>query len=1590
MAGHSETVPSSSRYRIRAIRTKVRRRIRTPELERRERLKVSGSIIRDIRRSRRTSTGSLGIGVPRFGVWLMSTSLPAIFSTSLPTVIPTRSCKFYTLTLRTQGNELNDKFTFDANPLNHKIINDFTMEIDNSPNSNIEEVLSNVNKEGDLPSGVSAMMKVKINYPNGDYFEGEKDLNWKSMGPGEYRWYDGYTYKGEFFLSVPFGEGEYMDCLGVKRPGYFFRGYMISDPHGLDKLLEHLKTSPDFKRMKQGKEISSLETDDLELISDPELMKGSSIFKDFKVNYGLLYQDMMDAKIRMRNDMQNIRDGELDFEYNWTNKMRADIRQAKLKELDESGWNDKMIENPNLIRKDWIHDIKPKSIQAFETQQIFELVRDKDNDKFSRIYNKFGKEKLLHKLITSKDFSKKNMLMVAAELGHVQFFVDLLCALERSRDFHPKNLIKLLQTKDYEGNTIFDLLSIRGFDIEESEIFTVKVENKYKKEIKANNIDVDEEEKQEELEAKLKKEGKKGKKNKVMVKAHAKQDASRIDMDQDERKFLKISRDTGESFGNNRQTPWMNQEQFQDERIPKIFLDMIEAIKGHKGMTEDRQRRHLFVDDYINYKELNKMAEKSKEELKSTEVCFVSRRSVILFTLIEFMSQYNLTLDHVLRKKNYKNLNNPLHFSLFHGDLYTTLLLLRHKRQMMFWKNHKKQVPAQVIKSAGKNLYKAKAIFASILNEYTRHFNFKIIKKFLLEDLHQMKDDDKKNNFDVRVDKLVKRIHNELQSEEGTKKRLERDKKKRDKLKKEKAEEADQQPTLATEMKKESKKKKTKRQIKEMEEILSRNFFNYENVYLFNNNYILQSEELCKAYISHLKEKSRYSHLKKQYRVMKNYSFVEMPELEALQRNFLDFFKPGKSKGKLRNNYYICNQTQNILTWYVFIFGDAAIEPEIYERLSINPYKIVLDGKNIFHFMCENNSYSLLEKFISFYFDRCHWTAYDGTRETYAEWNKRTLVYKRYELFKQCLNIFTTEDHDTAAHICIYNHHYECLELLLNQNIDIDQMNLRGRSVRELLYSTSPYNMEAEMTLKPDDIGNMITESVKQDIFATCKQHSLAYEFIKGGKHAGIEKIVNRSVYQLDEDLTNVRDDVIQRLQTYSDDFQGAKIRFQEAVMFLNEIVEIQNLEKDEERKDRVKAIRQAYIDGIKYKEFDLQMNYNLITALEGNKFEFMEYLEIVKYLFKYEFIKEINNFKYSKRERLIKNKLLTILKKSSFRETVDPKIKDKFGMDQLLCIEIIVDPDVDIETIQENIVLSQIKNIRHKFMKYGGGMRIDLIKGHEYNLRKWYFFCPTKKIKWYILITPTEKLLTKIATDLQMRTYNMKEGYHTVYSVNSIDKGYLEPLRHHQKVQILMKLISEEFDIQSYIKKNLVTQFYPIHNYQERRAIYDMWSKNKSTIHFKDLKHTFNLNTDKNTLKFMSLISFYHGIQQGFYFGFFAFYNNFMFILAILGLFGIAISYIIALAMGGTTGNAFSNEVTIFYAPIAVGIWSTLFISFWKFRQAELSYSFDVMEEENVKQIRPIYKAEAIVDEGSFKISKKYKKRTFFIRFVSSLILTF
>ena len=1457
-----------------------------------------------------------------------------------------------------------------------------------------------------------------ISYPNGDTAEGARSISGVSFDSGSLRWAAGYSYEGNILFNQPWGVGCYKDCMGVKRAGYFFKGVRLASDCGLEAVRSHLEGR--LKPLLIGKRTVAMDENLIDIIFDADLFNGSDFMKYFstqitdktihiskeklhlKIDHLRIYNSIRASEMEQKRDLARIEDGEDDYSFKWARKVKSIVAlylikeqrrmKSMLRETDSDQQRRSEVQKGGAGgRKS--HNSPSSSQGDEEMEKSLNKLEDSDQEKKGLLPgSKNSRESSLKKIHPknhsegqgpqkSQDEEQEDQRAQRQQKGSKKDII-----LQKNNNFDqkihdqneaqkpqkeakneqidhnqesliletPKKLVSQ-STKFNLKNSKSEFLNMRRFkSIQAFYLKKVKIHRKYEwileaaKSKKISNLTKNriieyvkdsnltglklifdnytqnhpknvfkilqlENEKRQNL---LMIAGYFGHRQlfldilTLLTKLSFNENESSVEKSQIRRYLAKRDHE----FNNVMDLVCQKGYILEDDLFFSLKSeDGIEVINDVKRELFDT-RRALFSKKILGYNLLSeKIRELQIDQKGSGRLVFVTRRAICLTLLIEVAKKIE-KVDFFSQAVYKTKMNNPMHHTLFHADLHATITLLRYDKRMLVTRNQNRELPPDIIRWTGANYQKASAVFATVLREFTRNYNFEIIKKLF-------------GNKDEFLGDLVKKAG--IQHEEVIV-------------------------------------KLNKRRKSEILGILEKIEFDPNNVFLYHNNYILLSDDLCRNYVQIVKKYSHFRHMKAKHRMMKNYVFIQVSELEALQRNFLDYFgQEFTLEGREGLESEIRQTVKKILIWYVYIFGDVEINPRIYTLLKLNPFERITAGRNIFHFMCINNSYSMLKQFLAYFHERCHKRPLSTLRDRSREdWTKKAAELDLLEKFEKGLNLGSRDTQDTAGHFCVIHGNIQCLELLIDYGIDLEAANLRGRTIKEILeWKESSSSGTPQKIVSVDLIMKEYISYLKNSILYASKYHSISHEFA-GGDSDRLRKILNDNKFSLSLRDKGIKEAVRRLLGRASEEYNSSLEMKNKYLNFMKILLEKRNLDSEAKQEyiNELKGYYSSRSDSEVAEKFglDKEILYFLITQLEHQESGFLTKKNFLRVLLHGEVLSDITHFKQSQTEAITKKSFLRLLsspKRLNFAKPVPSNLKPSYSLQQLIAIEVNIKPN---ELVEDHFVVTQLRNIKDKYIAYDGGIEVEFLKGFPVTQG---YCCSKKSLKtWYILVSISDRLCRQVASDDLMDAFNINHGYRTTFSADGVDSDQLEPLRHFQKVLILVKLIKQEFDIDSLVANQIIKQYFLVHDYKKRKALSDSWRQNKWDLHFKD---AFTA-TRNATIKVLSLITFYHGIQQGFYFGFLAVYNN---NLMLLGVYGAILTV--------ASQFEFNRDLSVLGTSILVGLWSTILVNRWKRREVELAYSFDAYEEEQIKQVRGAYRGKTIIDSGLLSISKLNERNT-------------
>ncbi|CAD8137640.1 unnamed protein product [Paramecium pentaurelia] len=260
-----------------------------------------------------------------------------------------------------------------------------------------------------------------------------------------------------------------------------------------------------------------------------------------------------------------------------------------------------------------------------------------------------------------------------------------------------------------------------------------------------------------------------------------------------------------------------------------------------------------------------------------------------------------------------------------------------------------------------------------------------------------------------------------------------------------------------------------------------------------------------------------------------------------------------------------------------------------------------------------------------------------------------------------------------------------------------------------------------------------------------------------------------------------------------------------------------------------------------------------------------------------------------------------------------------------------------------ENLVKQQLDNIKAK-VKVG--------KFKAVPIRSYDESC------FYYIVKVSSELKNLVADYEKMMIYNFKEGIICQFDRNKAET--YENFHHYHDQQIILSLLYDEFDLDQFLHDKLLLDHFPLHDDEEKVLIYNQWKREKWEL----LKEPLSLK--QNKCRTPSAIKAYFGAEVGFFFVFLSFFTTWLFIPAVPGI------------MLGVYVYA-TNEINSLFVPIytiALAVWATIFFEFWKRKQSEMMFQFDMHVETEEKQTIPSFKGQFWIEDVTHKIEIKYSTR--------------
>jgi len=294
-----------------------------------------------------------------------------------------------------------------------------------------------------------------------------------------------------------------------------------------------------------------------------------------------------------------------------------------------------------------------------------------------------------------------------------------------------------------------------------------------------------------------------------------------------------------------------------------------------------------------------------------------------------------------------------------------------------------------------------------------------------------------------------------------------------------------------------------------------------------------------------------------------------------------------------------------------------------------------------------------------------------------------------------------------------------------------------------------------------------------------------------------------------------------------------------------------------------------------------------------------------------------------------------------------------------------------DVEDGEQHLVYRQLQRINEDFKKTNPDARFEISnpipgfsnKMENPTINEFGIIRNEKHIKsnyFIFLLKPSQELYNQMGDNMNFKVFNTNKGFKQVYIYDKYNNDNYEPLKNYEKQSIIMKLLEEEFDISKFMQNGFLLDFFPLHDFNERAEI----STNFSSYFWDILVDPLVPGHHPKTLIPLTQLGLYHGLQNGYYFGFLSLLTTYMFPLGLTG---------ICFHLFGVLYLERLNNHLIPIFVIILSIWSSLFTEAWNKREKEMAFSYDALNLiKDSQEIRDEYRGEYIIDEVTSNIRKE------------------
>jgi hypothetical protein len=274
-----------------------------------------------------------------------------------------------------------------------------------------------------------------------------------------------------------------------------------------------------------------------------------------------------------------------------------------------------------------------------------------------------------------------------------------------------------------------------------------------------------------------------------------------------------------------------------------------------------------------------------------------------------------------------------------------------------------------------------------------------------------------------------------------------------------------------------------------------------------------------------------------------------------------------------------------------------------------------------------------------------------------------------------------------------------------------------------------------------------------------------------------------------------------------------------------------------------------------------------------------------------------------------------------------------------------------------ENVQLietNQVKRDIYDCVEFKGNMiKVKWIELEDYQVprRGFYRHC--------FLIGLNEEGLDEIADIQNLKVYNHTKNMPDYFELNK--KLHYERFRDSQLQNMLFFLLEREFDIEYFQENGIIESHFFLHQSPYNNSIpSEFWKNNIKLVGDNLLPKS----SRRDLLNGMGMINHYFGPNIGLYLGFNNLYTSWLIFLSIIGIITFVLIYVLA-------KGDFDYEGLPVYGVIIIVV-VTFVDEFWKRRESELVYLWDLRAYSMNEPQRKEHKGRFIIDPVSREIRKK------------------